>query len=332
MSKSSSNVGCAISLLAIMAVAGYFIYQKNQAPTNLKRGNELHAAGNQKEAIAIYEANFLFLDDGDKREPLKRIVEFHISQNNMKDAESWAQRGVEQGLSVSYNTPAAQQLVARLSREREAQKQAELDRKAAEAEAEKTRPTKDRKIEALIAAENHAKKFLKFPLDADFAYAEPTSNKSGTFWQVASTVKAKNAFGATLTYSYSVHMKYDGDQWELAYCKINDDVYFASEDLVKAAIAVNNAGTESSPSPTDASHAKQSEYEEKMRAARETANLKQREKSQQNRPAIAANDLRLAQTFLENGDKASYLRLLRKIVAQYPETGAATEAKTLLGQ
>ena len=86
------------------------------------------------------------------------------------------------------------------------------------------------KVAAWQAAQEYVKKHLAFPLDASFPWIDYTVRgvpETGLYL-VVSTVEAKNAFGAELTYPWRANLKYDrvANQWSLVYLSIGEDVYY----------------------------------------------------------------------------------------------------------
>jgi len=69
-------------------------------------------------------------------------------------------------------------------------------------------------------------------------------------------VKAKNAFGAELTYEWKAQLNRKGRQWSLAFCEIGGDVVYVDEETGKALEELADAldkpprKTEPAPEPT----------------------------------------------------------------------------------
>lgn len=96
-----------------------------------------------------------------------------------------------------------------------------------------------RSDDAERVSKEHVRKFLKFPNDANFGFwTIPTirTNKSQDVYYVESTVKAKNAFGATLTHRWATILLFEDTAWHLGSCAIDDQSLFTSK-VVMAKIA-----------------------------------------------------------------------------------------------
>lgn len=79
--------------------------------------------------------------------------------------------------------------------------------------------------------------FLKFPDDADFGFfavPDVKSNEAGDVFYVSSTVKAKNDFGAQLTYHWQTTIAFDGNAGQLVACDIDGARVYDNEDLATA--------------------------------------------------------------------------------------------------
>lgn len=347
MSKPSRvSKGAAIGMLLIAATVGYFGYQWTQASARLSRADEIYAAGGHDEAVRIYEATYFYLSDPDKREPLRRIVEHHLTQRNQHEAETWVRKGVESELAMAYTSPEAQRLAARFKLERanresqEAARRQQLDaenkqrdleradakqRDAKKAAAEADLPT------AITMAQDRIEKSLKYPLDASFSLSNvPQLHDDASGCWIFGTVEAKNPLGGTHTYPWKANLSYDGSQWELSYCELNGQPVHMN---AATADALNRLATSlSEPVDKDAERrVQEKQRQESLKRLQPEIERRQQEASSKNRPAIAANHLRLAGEFLEKGDKISGEKLLRRIVSEYADTDAATEAKRLLG-
>ncbi|MCE9604780.1 MAG: hypothetical protein K8U03_07755 [Planctomycetia bacterium] len=347
MSKPSRiSKGAGIGMLLIAATVGYFGYQWTQASSRLSRADEIYVAGSHDEAVRIYEATYFYLSDADKREPLRRIVEYHLTQRNQQEAETWVRKGVESELSMAYTSPEAQRLADRCKLERtnrlaeetarRQQLDAESKQQAVERADETQRDAKKSAAEsdlatAITIAQDRIEKSLKYPLDASFSLSNaPQLNDDGSVCWIFGTVEAKNPLGGTHTYPWKANLSYDGSQWELTYCELNGQPVHMN---AATANALNRlASNMSEPVDKDAERRSQEKQrQENLKRLQPEIERQQREASSKNRPAIAANHLRLAGEFLEKGDKSSGEKLLRRIVSEYADTDAATEAKRLLG-
>jgi len=84
------------------------------------------------------------------------------------------------------------------------------------------------------AAKGYVLKFLKHPGDASFGFwATPETlwNPAGDTFFLSSTVKAKNDFGAELTYRWGVIVFYNGTGWRLVQCVIDDKTVYEDKAL-----------------------------------------------------------------------------------------------------
>ena len=130
------------------------------------------------------------------------------------------------------------------------EQRAEDDRIKAEqaANAEAKRKRERREIEAQRVSKDYVREFLKFPDDANFGFwsvPDVKSNEAGDTFYVESKVKAKNSFGAELTYRWQTIVFLDGGTWELVSCVIDGKVVSESKELVEKLKARNG----SSPLP-----------------------------------------------------------------------------------
>ncbi len=117
-----------------------------------------------------------------------------------------------------------------------AEQRTEEDRaKISEAAEEGRRAELDRrKLRASTLSEEYVRKFLRFPHDAAFPFwgvPDVRSNAAGDIFFVAGTVKAKNAFGAALTYEWGTILGCRDDRWSLLACNVGDDVHYESPEL-----------------------------------------------------------------------------------------------------
>jgi hypothetical protein len=114
---------------------------------------------------------------------------------------------------------------------------AEEDRIQAEEEAKAAAERQDfsRKSDATLVSQEYVRKFLKFPDDADFGFwtvPDVRSNLAGDTFNVESTVKAKNGFGAQLTYRWQTIVFLDGGTMQLVACVIDGETVYESTELL----------------------------------------------------------------------------------------------------
>ncbi|MHB8865785.1 MAG: SHD1 domain-containing protein [Pirellulaceae bacterium] len=91
-------------------------------------------------------------------------------------------------------------------------------------------------IEYQIDAEKAVKPFLKYPLDATFNPGwlnVPTVTRSGKSVGVRGTVKAKNAFGAELTYTYGVMYVEEGNTVRRTGVLLDEEFVWVDESYVE---------------------------------------------------------------------------------------------------
>ena len=129
-----------------------------------------------------------------------------------------------------------------------AERQAERERLAAERRAadEKEAALLRRRLEAERVSQTHVRRFLKHPDDASFGvWTVPDTrwNAEGTVFHVASRVKARNDFGAELTYRWQTIIFLDGDTWRLVSCIIDGEQMYDDPALVERLVrdAAGNA-------------------------------------------------------------------------------------------
>lgn len=93
-----------------------------------------------------------------------------------------------------------------------------------------------RRLEAERVSQTHIRRFLKHPDDASFGvWTVPDTrwNAEGTVFHVASRVKARNDFGAELTYRWQTIIFLDGDTWRLVSCIIDGEQMYDDPALVE---------------------------------------------------------------------------------------------------
>ena len=149
-----------------------------------------------------------------KAEVLQRIVDHEAKAGNAAEAKRWVEKGVNERVDASYETPAARDLLAQVQRERaeaEAKKQEAEAKKKAENDAkdQAKREAKDKKerygsyTEAMSNAEKAIRKNLPFPNDATFrALGEPVVQNADGSWQVSGRVTTRDASGDRVTYRF----------------------------------------------------------------------------------------------------------------------------------
>jgi hypothetical protein len=91
-----------------------------------------------------------------------------------------------------------------------------------------------RETDVRLASEEYVRRFLRFPDDADFGFwsiPDVKSNQAGDVFYVSSTVKAKNVFGAQLTYRWRTIIAFDGKILQLVACDIDGTRVYEDEKL-----------------------------------------------------------------------------------------------------
>jgi hypothetical protein len=172
------------------------------------------------------------------------------------------------GSSFDKKQQAEQQRQAALTPE---QRQAE-DKANAEAEAKRQQDNEfeRRKLGAEDFSKQYVLKFLKHPDDASFGFWDTptvTSNPERDTFFVSSKVKAKNDFGAELTYQWATIITLDGNTWELVSCVIDGETVYSSETLLnklKASKQLSDAKQEAADkrAKAEAKKKRQAEIEE----------------------------------------------------------------------
>lgn len=137
------------------------------------------------------------------------------------------------GNSIDQKVEAEKQRQAALTPE---QRQAE-EKANAEAEAKRQQEIEleRRKGYAVTYSQDYVRQFLKHPDDASFGFwdiPEVTWNPERDTFFVSSKVKAKNDFGAELTYQWATIVHLEGNTWELVSCVIDDEMVYSSETLL----------------------------------------------------------------------------------------------------
>ena len=100
---------------------------------------------------------------------------------------------------------------------------------------DKTAETEQLKIKVRRVAEGYVRNFLKFPDDASFGWGgDASANPEGDVFGCEGTVRAKNAFGAALTYRWEAIVFLDGDTWRLVTLVIDGKTVVDHDDLTAA--------------------------------------------------------------------------------------------------
>ncbi len=111
--------GCGVlCVLACGGCLGLIGWGMGQAGADLKAGDELYAAGKRDEAVAKYKSGYAAAGSR-KGEVMKRIVEHELSRGDAQEAKKWVGQALAENIEVSYDSPAANGLLAQVRRERE---------------------------------------------------------------------------------------------------------------------------------------------------------------------------------------------------------------------
>ncbi|HZT80053.1 MAG TPA: hypothetical protein VFA26_07525 [Gemmataceae bacterium] len=123
---------CGLCCGGVGAVIGI---QKQQQARAIAEADQLYADGEREEAVARYKNLFATVPADGRAEVVRRIVEHELGKGDAEEAERWLQRGLDDGLKLTFDSPAAKELLARAQRQREergeelpAQKQAKKKR------------------------------------------------------------------------------------------------------------------------------------------------------------------------------------------------------------
>ncbi|MCH8042381.1 MAG: hypothetical protein IID44_01560 [Planctomycetes bacterium] len=234
--------------------------------------------------------------------------------------------------------------LAEEDRRREERKRSEEEWAKGRVEREKIADWQKNRDSAYDIAQDYVKKFLKYPLDASFPWFDysVSSSKGGNVFWVTSTVEAKNAFGAQLTYPWRVCILIEDNTWRLDYCELNGEVVYLSpkataalEGLAATLEQAEQGGNKVVPAnPETESRAMREAIAVAKKAKRErnlerTAKAKQA--AEQNRPTVAANTLKIGKQLKSAGKLQLAEKWYRKVIERFPETDAASEARDLLG-
>lgn len=212
-----------------------------------------------------------------------------------------------------------------------AEDKARKEQEQAEAKAKRAKDNAKDKLEtqAKKSSKEYVKKFLKYPLDADFPWLDYDvwSDDDNVFFNVSSTVKAKNALGANLTHTWKTSLLRADGKWTLLWCEIDGKTLYRNEAAKEQWFRAQEE------EDARAQRATQTEEQRKADESRRLAETEKRKKAAELRGLQdAANTLRIAKKFREDGDEEVAKKWLRKVVDQYPESEAAEEAKLLLGE
>jgi len=103
-----------------------------------------------------------------------------------------------------------------------------------------------RQVDATTVSQQYVLKFLKHPDDATFGFwsvPDMSWNKEQDAFYLSSKVKAKNDFGAELTYRWATIVMLEGNTWNLVSCAIGDKIVYESKELSAKLKGRNEAKT-----------------------------------------------------------------------------------------
>ena len=146
--------GC---LTAMVALVGLFIallavgfYATKQTEAELERADDLWAAGQSEEAVAIYTREFEWVEDDRLPETYKRIITHHYDSSDAATAAEWAGRAVEGGIDVRFGRDDLDRLIAAAKQAADARRaEVEVAKRAEEqrrAEAEAARRVEEKRL------------------------------------------------------------------------------------------------------------------------------------------------------------------------------------------
>jgi hypothetical protein len=119
-------VGCAVLFLSLFTCCGGFLaigfWASWQQTRDLAQADQLYSAGQQEEAVAIYKKypSHLLDPDGRGLDALRRVVEFETAKGHATEAKGWIDRALDKKLQVTFDSPAAKQLLATVQQEQAA--------------------------------------------------------------------------------------------------------------------------------------------------------------------------------------------------------------------
>jgi hypothetical protein len=213
----------ALALLACFAVVGCDFNQKKREA--LAEGDRLYPT-DQAAAVARYKEGYDAAGPR-KAEVLQRIVDHEARPLNAVGAMKWIEKGLNEKLQVTYETPAARELLARVQRERaeaEAKKKAEKDAKEkVKREAEEKSARYGNSVDAYRYIQSVVKAELN-PVDVKFGVFPDTKQNADGSWTSIGSATAKGAIGGKEKYLFKVTVRRQANgQWEVVESKVGFD-------------------------------------------------------------------------------------------------------------
>lgn len=216
----SSPLGCLLLVLVVGGAWGFWHEaRQKKALEDIAAGDQAYTAGKKADAVAKYKSGYAMAPLDRRPELLQRIVDFEAAEGTPAEARKWVEQGIDGRVGVTYQTPAAQGLLAQVQRERaEAEARKKADREAKEKAAREAEAKRERyggTSEATTAAQNFVKRQLAFPAEARFAVmGRDTTQQADGSWQVSGEVTSKNAFGVRVKFRFrSVVLKLENGDW-----------------------------------------------------------------------------------------------------------------------
>lgn len=173
--------GCLLIVLACAGVCVGWANYTQRARDDLAAADRLYAEGQRGEAVAKYKDRFAHLPNDRRAEVIRRVADHEAVSGDGAEARRWVEKGLDAKQDITYESPAARDLLARVQRERaeaEAKKQAETARKQAEAAKRKTEEEEQKKGMAVTADALRAA-YSADPKAADAKYKGKTLRVTG---------------------------------------------------------------------------------------------------------------------------------------------------------
>jgi hypothetical protein len=135
-------VGLAVG---VVAVSLFFVRRDMQNATEtLAEADRLYQAGDAAEAVANYKEAY-WGAGGRKADVIQRIVDHEAGRGSSSEAKRWIEKGLDDKLALSFDSPAGRALMATAHQEREAkvrQKRTDDAERDKQRQADKEIPTK----------------------------------------------------------------------------------------------------------------------------------------------------------------------------------------------
>jgi hypothetical protein len=160
------------------------------------------------------------------------------------------------------------------------------------------------------------KKYLKHPAGARFAERPYVLAHDNNVYRIRSSAHATSRTGQLWAADWQVDLTSIGGKFRV------DKVWVDGKEVYVKPL-INPGGI------TEASETERKQSEQESKAAKAE---QRKAAAEANRPTAAASMLKIAQKFQEDGKKDTAQTWFRKVVDKYPETEAAAEARTLLGE